>query len=153
MAFNRFWRNRDIKLVILDTSAIFTCFEFSIDIDDEIINLIGKCRISIPKPIYNEIELKQTCVINGTFCDSCNISSVDYPNGSRIISDIAMTKRISDFNYTLNENLVNVIGRYRVNGYCDYGSDVRRTWVYYLDVTPSGFTKTYWFYIIIIIFF
>jgi rRNA-processing protein FCF1 len=33
------------------------CFEFSIDIDNEVIDLIGKCQIIIPKPIYNEIEL------------------------------------------------------------------------------------------------
>jgi len=57
MASNRIWGNRDIKVVILDTSAIFMCFEFSIDIENEILNLIGKSRITIPKPIFNEIKL------------------------------------------------------------------------------------------------
>ena len=88
--------------------------------------------------INSDIELKQTCVINGTFCDSCNISSVDYPDGSRIISDVAMTKRNGDFNYTLNSSNTGLLGSYRVNGYCDYGNDVRKTWVYYFNINPSG---------------
>ena len=57
MAFNRLWRNRNIKLVILDTSAILMCFEFSIDLDSQILDLLGKCKIKIPKPIYDEINI------------------------------------------------------------------------------------------------
>ena len=57
MASNRIWRNRNIKTVILDTSAIFMFFEFSINIEQEILNLIGKFRIVIPTPIFNEIKL------------------------------------------------------------------------------------------------
>ena len=49
----------------------------------------------------DSIELIQSCVINGTFCTSCNISSVDYPNGTRAVKNIVMTKRTGDFNYTL----------------------------------------------------
>ena len=56
MASNRIWRNRNIKTVILDTSAIFMFFEFSIDIEQEISSLIGNYRIIIPKPIFNEIK-------------------------------------------------------------------------------------------------
>ena len=56
MASNRIWRNRNIKTVILDTSAIFMFFEFSIDIEQEILGLIGNYRIIIPKPIFNEIK-------------------------------------------------------------------------------------------------
>lgn len=86
-----------------------------------------------------DIELKQTCTINGTFCDFCNISSVDYPNGSRIITDVLMTKRQADFNYTLSDSdTYEVFGEYKVNGYCTFGSDVIKNWVYYLDVTRSG---------------
>ena len=57
MAFNRLRRNRNIKLVILDTSAILMCFEFSIDLDSQILDLLGKCEIKIPKPIYDEINI------------------------------------------------------------------------------------------------
>ena len=57
MAFNRLRRDRNIKLVILDTSAILMIFEFSIDIDDEILRLIGKSHILIPKTVINEIEI------------------------------------------------------------------------------------------------
>lgn len=87
------------------------------------------------------IELKQSCVINGTFCDTCRISSVDYPNGSRAIEDKTMTKGSVDFYYELGSAYTEPLGTYRVNGYCDFGS-VRRTFVYVLIVTPSGQSGT-----------
>ena len=87
----------------------------------------------------SDIELKQTCTINGTFCDLCNISSVDYPDGSRIIADVEMTKRSADFNYTLDGSYTeDITGMYKVNGYCKFGSDVIKNWVYYFDVTVNG---------------
>lgn len=57
MASNRLRGNRDYKIVLLDTNAIFMLFEFSIDLEDEIINLIGKSSIVVPKPIFDEIKL------------------------------------------------------------------------------------------------
>ena len=36
MASNRLWDNRDGKIVILDSSAIMMCFEFSIDLENEL---------------------------------------------------------------------------------------------------------------------
>ena len=56
MASNRLRGNRD-KIVILDTNAIFMLFEFSIDLEDEIVNLVGKSSIIVPKPIFDEIKL------------------------------------------------------------------------------------------------
>ena len=90
---------------------------------------------SVPSLGYFEhgedIELKQTCTINGTFCDLCNISSVDYPNGNRILTDISMTKRAGDFNYTLDGTYTeDTTGMYKVNGYCKFGDDVIKNWVY-----------------------
>lgn len=85
-----------------------------------------------------DIELKQTCVINGTFCDRCNISSVDLPNGTIALQNLEMTKRDSDFNFTIANTSLEDLGRYRVNGFCDFGSDVRKTWVYVFDVTATG---------------
>lgn len=87
----------------------------------------------------NDIELKQTCTINGTFCNYCNISSVDYPNGTIVINDVEMTKRNGDFNYTLDGSYTDgIYGTYKVNGYCTFGSDVIKNWVYYVDVNPTG---------------
>jgi rRNA-processing protein FCF1 len=57
MASNWLRGNRDYKIVVLDTNAIFMLFEFSIDLEDEIINLIGKSSIIVPKPIFDEIKL------------------------------------------------------------------------------------------------
>lgn len=88
---------------------------------------------------YNEdIELRQTCAINASFCDNCNISSIDYPNGIPAIQNVQMTKRVGDFNYTLNSSYTGQLGQYRVNGYCRVEPDVMKNWVYYFDVTPNG---------------
>ena len=39
------------------------------------------------------IDLRQICFINGTICDGCNITSIDYPkNGSAFLRDVQMTK-------------------------------------------------------------
>ena len=56
MASNRLWRNRDGKIVILDSSAIMMLFEFSIDLEQELTRLLGKYRIVVPKPIVKELE-------------------------------------------------------------------------------------------------
>ena len=85
----------------------------------------------------DSIELIQSCVINGTFCTSCNISSVDYPNGTRAVKNIVMTKRTGDFNYTLLPEFTDDLGTYRVNGYCHY-QNVLKNWAYYFDVTLTG---------------
>ena len=57
MAFDRLRRNREEKTVILDTSAILMLFEFSIDLDDELIRLLGRFRVIIPRPIIEELRL------------------------------------------------------------------------------------------------
>ena len=57
MASNRLWGNREEKIVILDCSAILMCFEFSIDLEDELIRLLGKYHIIIPKPVIEELEI------------------------------------------------------------------------------------------------
>ena len=60
MASNRLWRNTDKKIVILDSSAILMLFEFSIDLENELTRLLGKCRIIVPKPILEELEFLST---------------------------------------------------------------------------------------------
>ncbi|MBD3252885.1 hypothetical protein GF386_04085 [Candidatus Pacearchaeota archaeon] len=89
--------------------------------------------------INEDIEIVQLCYINGTSCDFCNITSIDYPNGTRAINEVEMTKRNSDFNYTFNKS--NVLGEYRINGYCGYEADVRKPFVASFDVTQSGAEK------------
>ena len=56
MAFNRLRRNREGKTVILDTSAILMLFEFSIDLDNELIRLLGRFQILVPSPIIEELK-------------------------------------------------------------------------------------------------
>lgn len=79
--------------------------------------------------VGEEIELKQI----GDDYTSCNITSVSYPNSTTIVSDVVMTKRGDEYNYTLSSSYTDVIGKYVVNGICD--NDV---WAYDFYVTPSG---------------
>ncbi|KYK32751.1 MAG: hypothetical protein AYK22_07080 [Thermoplasmatales archaeon SG8-52-3] len=55
MASDRLWRNPKERTVILDSSSIMMPFEFSIDLEDELIRLVGKVNIIIPKPIFDEL--------------------------------------------------------------------------------------------------
>lgn len=60
MASNRLWENPDEKIVILDSNAILMLFEFSIDLEDELTRLLGKYKIIIPKPIFDELMFLST---------------------------------------------------------------------------------------------
>jgi len=57
MASDRLWGNRTEKVVILDSSAIMMLFEFSIDLEDELTRLLGRCRIVVPLPIRTELTV------------------------------------------------------------------------------------------------
>jgi rRNA-processing protein FCF1 len=54
MASDRLWRNPE-KRVILDSNAILMLFEFSIDLESELTRLLGRYKIIIPKPIFDEL--------------------------------------------------------------------------------------------------
>jgi rRNA-processing protein FCF1 len=56
MASHRIRGNSNVTLVFLDTNAIFTIFEFSIDLEDELTRLLGSFIIKIPEAIVHEIE-------------------------------------------------------------------------------------------------
>jgi len=88
----------------------------------------------------SDIELLQICSKSSGICDGCNISSIKYPNSTIIFSDLVMTKRTGDFNYTLISNYTGALGEYRVNGLCAKGEDVQ-VWNYDFEVTVNGKEK------------
>ena len=47
--------NRDI-IIILDSNAIIMLFEFSINLEDQLTDLLGKYKIIIPRSVYNELK-------------------------------------------------------------------------------------------------
>src|SRR4030042_6836641 len=57
MASNRLWGDRIHKIVILDSSAIMMLFEFSIDLEKELTQLLDSHDIVIPKTVVNELKL------------------------------------------------------------------------------------------------
>ena len=56
MASDRLWGDQDNKRVILDSSAVMMLFEFSIDLETQLTTLLGKYKIIVPKPIFNELD-------------------------------------------------------------------------------------------------
>lgn len=88
----------------------------------------------------NPVEIIQICSNQTSLCDLCNITSIKYPNSTNIVSNVMMTKRASDFNYTLNGNITTLIGSYLVNGFCQSGNEVS-VWSYTFLVTPTGQEK------------
>lgn len=73
------------------------------------------------------IELKQ--IANASYC---NVTSVNYPNSSKAISNLIMTKSGSEFNYT-NFCETSILGKYIVNGECD-----GEAWAYHFMITTTG---------------
>ena len=55
MASNRIWGDRGEKIVILDSSAIMMLFEFPVNLEDQLTELIGKHLVIVPKPIVKEL--------------------------------------------------------------------------------------------------
>lgn len=84
-----------------------------------------------------DIEILQICSNETSLCSFCNISSIKYPNSSIIVSNIAMTNRGADFNYTLTSGFTTTNGIYSVNGYCGTATEVR-VFSYEFTVTPNG---------------
>ncbi len=78
-----------------------------------------------------DIELIQTC----SDCTYNNISNVLFPNGTNAVSDIAMERDDTFYNYTFTNTTT--LGTYSVNGFGDTGG-VKTTWNYKFEVTPTG---------------
>lgn len=57
MAFDRIWRDKIHKTVILDTSAILSFFEFSVDWEKELFRLLDGYKIMIPYMVINELTV------------------------------------------------------------------------------------------------
>ena len=56
MAFNWIWGDRIYKRVILDSNALLTLFEYSIDFEKEISRLVGSFKIFVPTSVIRELK-------------------------------------------------------------------------------------------------
>jgi len=56
MASHRIRGDSIHKIVILDSSAIMMCFEFSIDLEKELTRLLGSYQIIVPISIVKELD-------------------------------------------------------------------------------------------------
>jgi|ETNvirnome_2_300_1030623.scaffolds.fasta_scaffold01540_10 hypothetical protein len=84
-------------------------------------------------------------------CNYNNVTSINYPNSTEIVTDIIMAQDGSRFTYTLPGNLTGEIGKYNVNGIGDLEGDGEPViWVVPFTVTPSGFANTLGFFILIL---
>ncbi len=102
--------------------------------------LIGMFLISLcsaPQTSLGVFE-RNKCVTLIQLCGDCtynNITSVIYPNSTIAITDLEMTKRGAEFNYTFC--LANETGDYLVNGVGDLGG-VDIVWAYDFIITENG---------------
>lgn len=78
-----------------------------------------------------DIELIQLC---GS-CTYNNITSIIFPNKTKLIIDDSMTKRGTEFNYTFSTT--DSLGEYYVNGVGDKDG-VATVWAYTFTVTENG---------------
>ena len=86
-------------------------------------------------------------------CDNCtwnNISSVLYPDKTTALGEVNMTRTNTEYNYYSCDDLTTQIGTYIVNGKGDLDGRVE-VWSYDYEVTPSGFTGTLGFYILVLV--
>lgn len=79
------------------------------------------------------VNLKQIC----SNCTFNNITTVIYPNSSIVVSNIAMTKTGTEYNYTLPATRTQVNGEYIVSGFGDLNG-VNTIWTYSFYITPNG---------------
>jgi len=87
--------------------------------------------------INSAVEVPQVCSNATSLCDLCNITSIKYPNSTIIVSNVEMTKRTYDFNYTLYPNQTGELGTYLVNGFCKSGNEVK-VFSYDFQITRTG---------------
>lgn len=85
----------------------------------------------------SNVDLLQTCDNGAIMCSACNISSVKGPNSADLITNVVMTKRTSDFNYTLSGAYTTTLGIYYVSGYCTDATSMKN-WYYSFTVSPAG---------------
>ena len=79
------------------------------------------------------IDLIQTC----GDCTYNNITSIIYPNVTKVVLDVEMTKRGTEYNYTHCFPEIN--GKYFINGYGNYyGDEDPVVWEYSLILTENG---------------
>ncbi|MFO7677446.1 MAG: hypothetical protein R6V50_03570 [Thermoplasmatota archaeon] len=57
MASHWLWRDIIHKIILLDTSSILSCFEFSIDLEGELRRLLGSYTVMIPSSVIKELEV------------------------------------------------------------------------------------------------
>ena len=93
--------------------------------------------ISAPQTYLGTFE-SGSCIELIQLCGDCtynNITSIQYPNETKIILDVGMTRRGIEYNYTYCFPDLN--GRYNINGVGDLsGEDT--VWAYTLLLTPNG---------------
>ncbi len=83
--------------------------------------------------VDTEIDLIQTCAT----CTFNNISAVSYPNSSILISNVAMERDGTRYNFTLNDTQTSTIGEYIVDGFGNI-SGADEIWNYNFFITPTG---------------
>ncbi len=84
-------------------------------------------------PTGQDINVIQLCAT----CTSNNITSITYPNSTEAVGFVQMTRNGSQYNYTLSNTIVSVVGNYKVNGIGDINGE-NEIWVTSFEITKTG---------------
>jgi hypothetical protein len=88
-----------------------------------------------------EVDLKIPCYVNGSYCSAgatCDIT-IQYPNGTLLVSNQAMDYNPSYFNYTLYPAQTTAIGNYPCSMVCvDGGESGYKDFTFEITTTGAG---------------
>lgn len=96
-------------------------------------------EIEVRFPFNTDVDLKQACFNNGTYCSSlanCNIS-VLYPNGEILVNNIMMTNQVSFHNISFEKTQIRRLGIYNADMTCKDGT-VHGKETFQIEVTADG---------------
>lgn len=104
-----------------------------------LINVISSQEIRFTGQQNTKLNIFEECESNGFACDetySCNITVRD-PNQTVLILNKQMTRNDTIYNYTLDINKTNILGKYENTVVCT-NSSLAGTNIFFHEITPSG---------------
>lgn len=113
--------------VVVHLALLFIFCLFFIPLTSAEVQTLGTFPTEYP---INLIQICQNCTYN-------NITSVIFPNGSVLLSNVAMTKLGTYYNYTIAQGRASASGRYVVNGFGDLNGQ-NTVWSYDFFINAVG---------------
>lgn len=117
---------KNITLILLILCVLPSVYAFGYgDVSNDLPENIGSYKLG------ECVNLIQTCAN----CTYVNITSILYPNSTKVINEVVMTKEGTYYNYSFCNTTK--LGEYKVNGHGDENT-IETIWSYSFDITREG---------------